>query len=93
MPRLYSHPRGYRNKFLANYLCIGFVPGGTASFFPGDTKADKKKKAQESSPELRGLVGVFLGFSPEVRVNFRQFFPFIGFWGTQLCFDNQCWAP
>ena len=29
MPRLYSHPREYRKIFLANYLCIGFVPGGT----------------------------------------------------------------
>ena len=28
MSRLYSHPREYRKKFLANYLCIGFVPGG-----------------------------------------------------------------
>ena len=28
MPRLYSHPREYRKKLLANYLCIGFVPGG-----------------------------------------------------------------
>ena len=27
MPRLYSHPREYR-KIFANYLCIGFVPGG-----------------------------------------------------------------
>ena len=30
MPRLYSHPREYRKIFLANYLCIGFVPGGIA---------------------------------------------------------------
>ena len=29
MPRLYWHPREYRKIFLANYLCIGFVPGGT----------------------------------------------------------------
>ena len=28
MPRLYSHLREYRKIFLANYLCIGFVPGG-----------------------------------------------------------------
>ena len=28
MPRLYSHPREYRKIFLANFLCIGFVPGG-----------------------------------------------------------------
>ena len=28
MPRLYSHPREYRKILLANYLCIGFVPGG-----------------------------------------------------------------
>ena len=28
MPRLYSHPREYRKVLLANYLCIGFVPGG-----------------------------------------------------------------
>ena len=27
MPRLYSHPREYRKIVLANYLCIGFVPG------------------------------------------------------------------
>ena len=39
-------------------------------------KADKKKKTQKSLPELRDLVRVFLGFSPEVRVNFRQFFSF-----------------
>ena len=25
MSRLYSHPREYRKKILANYLCIGFV--------------------------------------------------------------------
>ena len=42
----------------------------------GDKKADKKKKTQKSSPELRDLVRVFLGFSPEVRVNFRRFFSF-----------------
>ena len=30
-PRLYSHPREYRKIFLANYLCIGFVPGGTSA--------------------------------------------------------------
>ena len=42
----------------------------------GDKKADKKKKTQKSSPELRDLVRVFLGFSPEVRVNFRQFSSF-----------------
>ena len=29
MPRLYSHPREYRKILLANYLCIGFMPGGT----------------------------------------------------------------
>ena len=34
MPRLYSHPREYRKILLANYLCIGFVPGGT--FFLAD---------------------------------------------------------
>ena len=28
MLRLYSHLREYMKKFLANYLCIGFVPGG-----------------------------------------------------------------
>ena len=28
MSRLYSQPREYRKIFLANYLCIGFVPGG-----------------------------------------------------------------
>ena len=28
MLRLYSHPREDRKKSLANYLCIGFVPGG-----------------------------------------------------------------
>ena len=49
----------------------------------GDKKADEKKKAQKSSPELRDLVRVFLGFSPEVHVNFRRFFPFVGFWGIQ----------
>ena len=30
MPRLYLHPREYRKRFLANYLCIGFVPGGNS---------------------------------------------------------------
>ena len=29
MSRLYSYPREYWKKFLANYLCIGFVPGVT----------------------------------------------------------------
>ena len=28
MRRMYSHPGEYRKIFLANYLCIGFVPGG-----------------------------------------------------------------
>ena len=28
MSRLCSHPREYRKQLLANYLCIGFVPGG-----------------------------------------------------------------
>ena len=32
MSRLYSHPREYRKIFLGNYLCIGFVPGGTLPF-------------------------------------------------------------
>ena len=31
MSPLYSHPREYRKKLLANYLCIGFVPGGIAT--------------------------------------------------------------
>ena len=31
MPRLYSYPREYRKIFLANYLCIRFVPRGTSS--------------------------------------------------------------
>ena len=26
---MYSHPGEYRKILLANYLCIGFVPGGT----------------------------------------------------------------
>ena len=26
---MYSHPAEYRKILLANYLCIGFVPGGT----------------------------------------------------------------
>ena len=44
MPHLYSHPREYRKIFLANYLCIGFVPGGTVG-----TKiiADLEKMFQE----------------------------------------------
>ena len=29
MRHMYSHPGEYRKIFLANYLCIGFVPGGT----------------------------------------------------------------
>ena len=33
MPRLYSHPRECRKIFLANYLCIGFVPGGNVFVF------------------------------------------------------------
>ena len=28
MPRMYSHPCEYRKIVLANYLRIGFVPGG-----------------------------------------------------------------
>ena len=28
MRHMYSHPGEYRKIFLANYLCIGFVPGG-----------------------------------------------------------------
>ena len=40
-----------------------------------------KRKTRKSSPELRGLVRVFLRFSPEVRVNFWVF-PFVGFSGT-----------
>ena len=35
MPRLYSHPREYRKIFLANYLCIGFVPGGKGQQLKG----------------------------------------------------------
>ena len=39
---LYSHPREYRKKhFLANYLCIGFVPGGIlALLYSNLTAAD-----------------------------------------------------
>ena len=29
MRRMDSHPGEYRKTFLANYLCIGFAPGGT----------------------------------------------------------------
>ena len=32
MRHMYSHPGECRKIFLANYLCIGFVPGGT--FYP-----------------------------------------------------------
>ena len=28
MRHMYSHPGEYRKIFPANYLCIGFVPGG-----------------------------------------------------------------
>ena len=33
MPRLYSHPGEYRKIFPANYLRIGFVPGGNTTGF------------------------------------------------------------
>ena len=29
MRRMYSHQGEYRKIFLANYLCIGFMPGGS----------------------------------------------------------------
>ena len=32
MRRMCSHPGEYRKILLANYLCIGFVPGGTSAF-------------------------------------------------------------
>ena len=52
----------------------------------GDTKADKKKKTQKSSPELRGLVLVCFSkvFSRSSRELSAVFFPFIGFWGIQI---------
>ena len=31
MRHMYSHPGEYRKIFLANYLCIGFVPRGIPS--------------------------------------------------------------
>ena len=37
---MYSHPGEYRKIFLANYLCIGFVPGGNS----GKKRAHKLKK-------------------------------------------------
>ena len=36
MSRLYSHPREYRKHFLANYLCIGFVPRPRKQKIPKD---------------------------------------------------------
>ena len=34
MRHMYSHLGEYRKIFLANYLCIGFVPGG--NYYEGD---------------------------------------------------------
>ena len=49
MPRLYSHPREYRKIFLANYLCIGFVPGGTSTV---STKDASKKMGEALDLQL-----------------------------------------
>ena len=37
MRHMYSHPGEYRKIFLANYLCIGFVPGGNYVIIVGPT--------------------------------------------------------
>ena len=63
--------------------CAKFVRHNSRTMVCRETKkADKKKKTQKSSPELRDLVRVFLGFSPEVRVNFRRLFFLLSAFGA-----------
>ena len=47
MSRLYSHPREYRKKILGNYLCLGFVPGGSLPFSHPAAKGVRQKESSK----------------------------------------------
>ena len=54
MRHMYSHPGEYRKLFLVNYLCIGFVPGGspTVNVLILQTSCVGQKANQPSCPKV-----------------------------------------
>ena len=54
MRHMYSHPGEYRKIFLANYLCIGFVPGGN---FPKSTYEEQSREGPQHSQDLSKKMG------------------------------------
>ena len=44
MRRMYLHPGEYRKILLANYLCIGFVPGDSVPLLKGPSKKTAQRK-------------------------------------------------
>ena len=59
---MYSHPGEYRKIFLANYLCIGFVPGGNAvALLSGEVEKMLQMWHLEQKAEVVVVVVAFLG--------------------------------
>ena len=57
--RLYSHPREYRKKFLANCLCIGFVHRNKSEAKQYDFRINFLQNYEsESESEIRGEVSM-----------------------------------
>ena len=48
MRRMYMHPGEYRKILLANYLCIGFVPGDSVPLLKGPSKKNRPKEGRRS---------------------------------------------
>ena len=107
MRRMYSHPGEYRKIFLANYLCIGFVPGGknkqvweifqngwgSKSLFMRPFLG-KEAAHKQNSPKLKANAGAILGQSQDhpLKKLFTCFL-FVGFSsGPNLC-NVQCGLP
>ena len=88
MRRMYSHPAEYRNILLANYLCIGFVPGGMHSPVSAMAQEVLRRVACKNDQQMRnGAESMGHTFDPnnsafenfffwreEKRVNGRDFF-------------------
>ena len=45
---MYLHPGEYKKILLANYLCIGFVPGDSVPLLKGPSTKNRPKKGRRS---------------------------------------------
>ena len=92
MRRMYSRPGEYRKIFLANYLCIGFVPGGTLSRRDAPKVAILEASCADTiSPQRRmqGVVnmgGVVKTPDPPILVFCLFGFPCFSWWTFQIFF-------